>query len=44
LGVPASGYLLPAVLSELVKHLQYSRGQCQAPVDRMATAYRVRVV
>ncbi|GBF90635.1 hypothetical protein Rsub_03207 [Raphidocelis subcapitata] len=40
LGVSASQALLPAVLGELAKHLQYSRGQCQAPVDRLAGAYR----
>lgn len=43
LGVPLSEPLLPAVLGELVKHLQYSRGQCHAPVDRMIAAYEVRM-
>jgi hypothetical protein len=42
LGVPASAALVPSVLVELLKHLQYSRGQCPAPVDRMGVAYRVR--
>lgn len=41
LGVPLSEPLLPAVLGDLVKHLQYSRGQCHAPVDRMVAAYNV---
>ena len=43
LGVQASEALLPAGLGELVKHLQYSRGQCHAPVDRMAGTFRVRI-
>ena len=44
LGIPCSEHSVPAVLGELLKHLQYARGQCQAPVDRVVAAYNVRGV
>lgn len=42
LGVPLTAPLLPSVLGELAKHIQYSRGQCHAPVDRMIAGHAVR--
>lgn len=41
LGASASEPLLLGVLMELIKHVQYSRGQCQAPIDRTQSAYKV---
>mgnify|MGYP001808109029 CR=1 FL=1 len=41
LGVPLSEPLVLSLLRELIKHLQYSRGQCCQLVDRMEAFYKV---
>lgn len=41
LGTPFTPSALPSVVGALIKHLQYSRGQCTAPVDRLVAGYNV---
>lgn len=42
LGVPASEPVVLALLGDLLKHLQYSRGQCYQLVDRVQSLYKAR--
>ena len=39
--LPATGQLMHALVVELIKHLQYSRGQCCQLVDRMDAFHKV---